>query len=368
MESAFGADFSKVRIHTGMKADWLNRLIQARAFTVGGDIFFRNGEYAPGQTAGRELLAHELTHVVQQNGGVHSKLTVSQPEDASEREADRVAKAVTQNERSAIQQPGTVNVNRQPAHSVQRRVSFDVIDWSALKLGPPALQNWTDPRLIAVPPTGQISISALVQVNGDAGDLCSQYEIGTTQTAWIAWTVAWYQGRTATDGSITVRHRSAMPMRDPAPGGDIWYDPNGGRNVQRVSACGDSVGIFHFDSPWHAIPKARNNSAVAGNPLNFLRGYSRGLHLVAYLTARDPGGRFLPTPLRFLYWNSIQDFQFTPNFASPLAMWAYSGQVRVNIGAKGRGVAGDAPYFITSGPHFNDHFVNGSNWEIVERP
>jgi len=68
MEQAFGADFSSVNIHTDDNSDKLNKSIQARAFTTGQDIFFRQGEYSPGSNAGKELLAHELTHVVQQNG------------------------------------------------------------------------------------------------------------------------------------------------------------------------------------------------------------------------------------------------------------------------------------------------------------
>ena len=69
MEQAFGADFSGVRVHTDSRSDGLNQSIQARAFTTGQDIFFRQGEYQPGNRGGQELLAHELTHVVQQNGG-----------------------------------------------------------------------------------------------------------------------------------------------------------------------------------------------------------------------------------------------------------------------------------------------------------
>ncbi|MBE7384607.1 MAG: DUF4157 domain-containing protein [Leptolyngbya sp. SIO1E4] len=68
MEQAFGADFSGVRVHTGSQSAQLNQSIQARAFTTGQDIFFRPGEYQPGNRSGQELLAHELTHVVQQNG------------------------------------------------------------------------------------------------------------------------------------------------------------------------------------------------------------------------------------------------------------------------------------------------------------
>jgi hypothetical protein len=73
MESAFGADFSGVRVHTDARAHALNDAVQARAFTTETDVFFRSGEYDPGSSAGKELLAHELTHVVQQVPGVAAK-------------------------------------------------------------------------------------------------------------------------------------------------------------------------------------------------------------------------------------------------------------------------------------------------------
>ncbi|WZF22409.1 DUF4157 domain-containing protein (plasmid) [Nostoc sp. UHCC 0302] len=66
MEQAFGADFSGVKVHTDTRADQLNQSIQAKAFTTGQDVFFRQGAYQPGSRDGQELLAHELTHVVQQ--------------------------------------------------------------------------------------------------------------------------------------------------------------------------------------------------------------------------------------------------------------------------------------------------------------
>ena len=99
MESAFGADFSGVRIHTDARADGLSQSLSARAFTTGRDVFFRHGEYSPGSSSGRELLAHELTHVVQQNGdGIQRKMTVSEPGDAHEIEADQMARTVMQQE------------------------------------------------------------------------------------------------------------------------------------------------------------------------------------------------------------------------------------------------------------------------------
>jgi len=68
-EPRFGTDFSGVRVHSGGQAAEMSRNVQARAFTVGNDLVFGAGQYEPGSVKGRKLLAHELTHVVQQSGG-----------------------------------------------------------------------------------------------------------------------------------------------------------------------------------------------------------------------------------------------------------------------------------------------------------
>jgi hypothetical protein len=85
-------DLSDVRVHTDDVADRLNRSVSARAFATGTDMYFARGEYSPGSAAGDRLIAHELAHVVQQRGAPSSgPLTVSNPGDALETEADRVA-------------------------------------------------------------------------------------------------------------------------------------------------------------------------------------------------------------------------------------------------------------------------------------
>jgi hypothetical protein len=68
METAFDANFSGVKVHTDGESDQLNKSLNSRAFATGQDIFFSQGAYNPGSRDGQELLAHELTHVVQQNG------------------------------------------------------------------------------------------------------------------------------------------------------------------------------------------------------------------------------------------------------------------------------------------------------------
>ena len=85
-------DLSDVTVHTDDTADQLNRSVSARAFATGTDVYFSKGEYNPGSADGDRLLAHELAHVVQQRGAASSgPLSVSQPGDALETEADDVA-------------------------------------------------------------------------------------------------------------------------------------------------------------------------------------------------------------------------------------------------------------------------------------
>ncbi|MDJ1180770.1 DUF4157 domain-containing protein [Roseofilum sp. BLCC_M91] len=68
MEQAFGVDFSGVRIHRQTEGDTLSRSLNAKAFTTGQDIYFRSNTYRPDTSSGSHLIAHELTHVVQQSG------------------------------------------------------------------------------------------------------------------------------------------------------------------------------------------------------------------------------------------------------------------------------------------------------------
>lgn len=81
MEQGFGADFSDVNVHAGPEAHDLNSRVQAKAFTTGNDIFFQRGHYDPSTTDGQELLAHELTHVVQQGGADRVSLQRAIDED-----------------------------------------------------------------------------------------------------------------------------------------------------------------------------------------------------------------------------------------------------------------------------------------------
>lgn len=93
MQDRLGHDFSDVRIHTGAAADESARAVNAHAYTVGPDVVFQRDRFDPSSTAGKTMLAHELTHVVQQRSGpvdgtdAGGGIRVSDPSDRFEREA-----------------------------------------------------------------------------------------------------------------------------------------------------------------------------------------------------------------------------------------------------------------------------------------
>jgi hypothetical protein len=117
MAESTGEDFSQVKVHTGPEADTLNHQLGAKAFTTGQDVFFRSGAYQPHTTSGQELLAHELTHVVQQRQGAvsgESRMKVNAPGDAFERQAEDVAHSVASGQTSAgVQKAGEEKVQMQ---------------------------------------------------------------------------------------------------------------------------------------------------------------------------------------------------------------------------------------------------------------
>jgi hypothetical protein len=95
METAFGVDFGGVNIHTGQDSAEMNRELGAQAFTNGKDVYFNSGKFRPESTEGKRLLAHELTHVVQQgatNGEIKAKPNAISPSNRNiQKDDDRPA-------------------------------------------------------------------------------------------------------------------------------------------------------------------------------------------------------------------------------------------------------------------------------------
>ncbi len=117
-ESRFGHDFSQVRVHTDARAADSAQAVNALAFTVGRNVVFSAGEYAPSTTIGRRLLAHELSHVVQQAGQheLRSGLRISPADDRHERAADSMAEALLSSSSTAFTPPSARLGVRQDEH------------------------------------------------------------------------------------------------------------------------------------------------------------------------------------------------------------------------------------------------------------
>jgi hypothetical protein len=99
MEPRFGHNFSNVRVHTDTKAAHSAWAVNALAYTVGRDIVFGKGQYAPKTSEGKRLMAHELTHTIQQGSEVRrstTNLEMTNPADATEKEAQATANIVMQ--------------------------------------------------------------------------------------------------------------------------------------------------------------------------------------------------------------------------------------------------------------------------------
>jgi hypothetical protein len=123
---AMGQDFSGVTVHTDSSADNLSRQLGAKAFTTGSDIFFREGAYNPKSSEGQHLIAHELTHVVQQGASapsVQGKMTVNDPNDQYEAEADAVANTVMNHEEDSAQREAVAPDDEIQEMPVQREAA-----------------------------------------------------------------------------------------------------------------------------------------------------------------------------------------------------------------------------------------------------
>lgn len=108
-EPRFGQDFSGVRVHTDAKAAASAQAISALAYTVGSDLVFGAGQYRPDATDGRKLMAHELTHVVQQGAVAGTPTRISDPNESDEQRADDAARSIGSTSRADVQRLGFGN-------------------------------------------------------------------------------------------------------------------------------------------------------------------------------------------------------------------------------------------------------------------
>jgi hypothetical protein len=202
MEHSFGADLSHVRVHTGSQAEQMNHAVGARAFTTGPDIFFGRGGYDPNSQSGRHLLAHELTHVVQQGGATPHAQPVRQFADPVRRAVPparghhAAAVSIAAAPFGAVQAAPVITSITAPADvGVGRSISVEAV--LAAAGGKPPAVTWTlvgAPGGMSIAPAGKkATITASKAAKAGAGGTF-QVQAALTKTP----------GDTATSGNINL--------------------------------------------------------------------------------------------------------------------------------------------------------------------
>ncbi len=134
-ETRFGSDFGQVRVHTGTAASDIAHSLNARAFTLGSEITFGEGQYAPNSHTGKQLLAHELTHVVQQGGAEKGQLVTESTSNASTAQGNVIQRQTITMRGGNTVGSGTADNRREDVlhllDSLHRLWSISNSDWAA---------------------------------------------------------------------------------------------------------------------------------------------------------------------------------------------------------------------------------------------
>ena len=346
LEHQTGETLSDVQIHDTPAAHEAAEAVGARAFALGRSVYFGAGEYRPATRSGQELLAHEVAHTVQQRGASipsPGQLAIRDSSDRHEHEADAFARAF---DRGAPAPALSASPSLGSAR-VQRAISFarsnDAFTTNAMGATESAagfqLQAGTRPMF---------QWTADVQINGNAGDACGNWEVGPHQLVRsFSYQATWGSGANQGTRRCTI---TGFPMRDATAAGNTWYhDPL----ARSFGACGDTRNTGLNDSPQTALlPWASPVAGKAGGPRGTFR---YGAAFVAYISARDTtaaAGTF--RDLGAVYWNVGLTGTF--DTAQPVGSRAAASGGAVNVGNVINGGSGEFPA-MHGGAIGNDSFV-----------
>ena len=332
-EPRFGHDFGRVRVHTDAKSVESAREVNAVAYTVGQDVVFGQGRYAPHSTAGQRLLAHELAHTVQQQGATmpsQEKLEVSSPDDDHEREADNVAQSVVEATGPRTAKKGDLAENRTAVVAttpvsvarLQRVISFTTAPGTFTTNNVVATEDATGFTLGSIVPTFQWQPD--VTIHGAAGDVFADWETAHHQVGKANWLNVWWgTGADRTHRVQTVT--GGLPIRDATAVGNTWYSDF---RAQGFAANGDVRSPIMRDTPSEAVPWANPIAGRGGT-----RGwFNFGIGFVSTLSARhipDGTGAAAFRHLNHVHWNFMVDGTFDTTLPVP-------GRVTLNGGTINR--------------------------------
>jgi hypothetical protein len=323
METRLGAGFGDVRINTGHPATALCALLQARAFTLGSDIFFADGQYAPHTSMGKHLIAHELVHVLQQRTPIQPKrlsfVPIGNPLDDCESEADRLSEQVLR------AHPANFNITPDTTGAIRRSIDLDSVRMTTSHKGARAnaeLQQWGDDQVLvlhlernkapimkyrALDPSSveasAIRIEGAVGVQGDISDIVRQNRFGFIQLILEQMCQAFYAGLAPTEGSIVMNFAESPPQfrldsdAKKKPFTDTYAPTT--RSVFGVNI----VSTLMDDHPNQKLPTSVPNSMT--NKTNYLIRVRKSIQLFTVFVVLDRSLTILP--LGNVYWTAAWD-------------------------------------------------------------
>jgi Domain of unknown function (DUF4157) len=316
MEGKFGQEFGDVRIHDDARAAESARSVNATAYTVGQDIVFDSGRYAPDTTAGRELLAHELAHTVQQRGLQRSLESVVMPSAEESRRLETEADTVAQRALSGVTVPAIGGSLDAP------RLSRTARSWSG-RSPRTFTANITHPQL-----AGQLSVDVTAvardpEANGVAFLLSAFYVPVHKRFALSRYITRAAEG--ALEAHLTFDGGSVRPFsqgRDaPSTLRDLWTQRMNWAPAQRHLLWHLAGGCPAPASPpaTGAAPAMVATASATANPNDFFTVPSRECD-TDHVTELQVGGTNVPDNLFVLdsEWNRPAGTQFTWQMLSQL--------------------------------------------------
>lgn len=309
-----GDALTDVRVHDDHRSHQAAATLNAKAFTVGRNIYFGEGQYRPNSHDGAHLLAHEVAHTVQQREAnmpvTQRNLAITTPGSSLEREADHFAGAVTEGREGVP----ALTTGALATARVMRVISFTRAPGVPAVQNPGVQENATGTHFQigdGVPAAPYFSWAGDYTINGSAGDPFASFNVGPQQVVRSFWLNVWWGTGT---NRTWFRVTPPQPIRDETgmTGTQTWYhDPFAST---AYGADGDIRSTSIEDTP--GVPGIPLTNPVATRVSN--RGwFNWGMAFVAYLGAQDgrtpgPGGWH---PLNHVWWNTSLAGNFDTNRA-----------------------------------------------------
>ncbi len=384
MEQRFGIDFSGVKVHTNSTSDKLNRSLSARAFTTGQDIFFKKGEYNPTSTSGRGLLAHELTHVVQQGGAkLQRKPKLGQSESSSvlrhlqamqqqpgfdtslyrkeiaEFQQTHPTEQIMAKQGQILRKPEGVNVRERDNSQAIRRCARPP---RGVRTGPPpapaagltfssgSFNKGTGGQITAASAGANLVIrsaayspSGSVKVSGSTNAEAQKWEVGFIQTLKSTTRAGHYKGSPSKKKlSVVV----PTPIRDGNPKQSTstpWYDSLNPKGKKAFTKTNSTENVSLWDKPGTGAPWKTPDKK---GKLDYYDGKDI---FTAWMIVREKAS---PNTIEYINWTSWEvDWGVTTNYASKGTKTVDKKTGSTKNTGSGAGKGSDTP--VLSGPFPN---------------